>query len=91
MDILLEKRTADRGLFDRRFVQNIIQQHRQGHHDYGYIIWLLINLEHWIRVFVEREDVDLSPLPIDAMPKRKIPAFGLGTSQTSVRGEAASL
>jgi asparagine synthase (glutamine-hydrolysing) len=90
VDILFERRTADRGLFDRPFVRNIIQEHRQGHHDYGYIIWLLINLEHWIRVFVEGEDVDLSPLPIDAMMKRKIPACGLGTCQPSVRGIAAS-
>ena len=91
MNILLERRTADRGLFDPQFVQNIIQEHRQGHHDYGYVIWLLINLEHWIRIFVEGEDVDLSPQRIDAMTKRKIPAYGLITSHTSMRRGAASL
>lgn len=76
--ILCEKRTADRGLFDPQFVQNIIHEHRQGHHDYSYVIWLLINLEHWIRIFVEGESVDASPLSITSLPKRKIPAFGLG-------------
>jgi asparagine synthase (glutamine-hydrolysing) len=81
MDILSETRTAERGLFDHQVVQRIIQEHRQGLHDYGYIIWHLINLEHWIRIFVEGEDVDLSPLSIAALPKRKIPAFGLGTSR----------
>jgi asparagine synthase (glutamine-hydrolysing) len=81
VDILLEKRTADRGLFDRQFVQSIIQEHRQGHHDYGYVIWLLINLEHWIRIFVEGEDLDLSPPSIAALRKKKIPALGLGTSR----------
>jgi asparagine synthase (glutamine-hydrolysing) len=90
-DILLESRTADRGLFDPQFVQNIIHEHRQGRHDYGYIIWLLINLEHWIRMFVEGEDVDLSPQRIDAMRKRRIPAYALRTSHTSMHLEAASL
>jgi asparagine synthase (glutamine-hydrolysing) len=80
MDILLERRTAERGLFDRQFMQRIIQEHRQGRHDFSSIIWHLINLEHWIRIFVEGEDVDLSPLSIAALPKKKIPAFGLGTS-----------
>jgi hypothetical protein len=62
-------------------VQRIIEDHRQGHHDYGYLIWLLINLEHWIRIFVERENVDVSPLSITALPKKKIPAFGVETSK----------
>jgi asparagine synthase (glutamine-hydrolysing) len=80
-NILLEKRTAERGLFDPQFVQSIIQEHRQGHHDYGYLIWLLVNLEHWIRIFVEGENVDVSPLSITALPKKKIPTFGLRTSR----------
>ena len=45
-EILNEKRTADRGLFDPKSVQHIIREHRQGHHDYSYVIWLLINLKH---------------------------------------------
>jgi asparagine synthase (glutamine-hydrolysing) len=81
LEILLEKRTADRGLFDPKFVQRIIQNHRHGHHDYGYLIWHLINLEHWIRIFVEGESVDVSPLSLAALPKKKIPAVGVGTSK----------
>lgn len=81
MEILLERRTADRGLVDPRVVQNIIQEHRQGRHDYSYIIWLLINLEHWIRIFIEGQKVDVSPLSITTLAKQKIPAFGLGTSK----------
>jgi asparagine synthase (glutamine-hydrolysing) len=79
-NILFEKRTVERGLFDPQFVHTMIQEHRQGHHDYNYVIWLLINLEHWIRIFVERENVDVSPLSITSLPKKKIPAFGLGPS-----------
>jgi asparagine synthase (glutamine-hydrolysing) len=79
--ILGEKRTAERGLFEPDSVQRIIQEHRQGHHDYSYLIWLLINIEHWIRIFVEGENVDVSPLAITALPKRKIPAIGPGTSK----------
>jgi asparagine synthase (glutamine-hydrolysing) len=78
--ILGEKRTVDRGLFEPKSVLRIIHDHRQGHHDYGYLIWLLINLEHWIRIFVEREDVNVSPLSIASLRKRNIPASELGTS-----------
>lgn len=80
MNILLERRTADRGLFDRHVVQNMIEEHRQGHHDYSYVIWLLINLEHWIRIFIEGQNVDVSPLSITSLSKKKIPASSLGTS-----------
>ena len=79
--ILCEKRTSDRGLFDPKSVQRMIHAHRQGHHDYSYVLWLLLNLEHWIRIFVEGENVDVSPLSIAALPKNKIPAFGLGASK----------
>jgi asparagine synthase (glutamine-hydrolysing) len=88
-NILLEKRTADRSLFDPRFVQNIVQAHRRGHADYGYVIWLLINLEHWIRIFVEGENLDVSPQRIDGMTKRKLPAYGLSATRTSMRRGAA--
>jgi asparagine synthase (glutamine-hydrolysing) len=81
LSILFEKRTAERGLFDPKFVQSIVENHRRGHHDYGYAIWYLINLEHWIRIFVEGESVDLSQPSIAALPKKKIPAFGLDTSK----------
>ena len=79
--ILYEKRTAERGLFDPKSVQRIMEDHRRGHHDYGYVIWLLINLEHWIRIFVEGDSVDVSPPSLTALPKKKIPAFGLGASR----------
>jgi asparagine synthase (glutamine-hydrolysing) len=76
MDILMERRTVERGLFNQQFVQSIIQEHRQGHHNFSYIIWNLINLEHWIRIFTEGDKVDLSPASIATLPKRKIPAAG---------------
>jgi asparagine synthase (glutamine-hydrolysing) len=90
LGLLFERRTVDRGLFDREFVQNIIQEHRRGHHDYGYLIWLMINLEHWIRIFIEGEDVSLSSVPIGPMTRRKLPASGLASSSAPVLRGAAS-
>jgi asparagine synthase (glutamine-hydrolysing) len=69
--ILFEKRTAERGLFDPHFVQIIMREHRQGHHDHSYLIWLLINLEHWIRIFVEGEQMDSSTPPKKCNVERK--------------------
>jgi asparagine synthase (glutamine-hydrolysing) len=78
ISILLEKRTIARGLFDHKFVQRIIHEHRKGHHDFSSILWHLINLEHWIRVFIERDEVDLSPTSIAALQKNWIRAKGSG-------------
>jgi asparagine synthase (glutamine-hydrolysing) len=73
MDILFEKRTMERGLFEQGYVRDITQAHRQGSYNFSATIWNLINLEHWIRIFIEGEQVDLSSHE-ETLPRARIPS-----------------
>src|ERR1700754_4642541 len=53
--LLLESRTQERGLFEKKAVQKLLAEHRQGRRDNTNRIWRLINLEIWHRVFVDGE------------------------------------
>jgi asparagine synthase (glutamine-hydrolysing) len=53
--MLLEGRTLERGLFRREAVQRLFTEHRAKHRDHGNRIWRLLNLETWMRVYLDRE------------------------------------
>lgn len=80
LNILFEKRTQERGLFDAKIVRRYIKEHRVGYHSFGSLIWYLINLEHWIRIFVEGDEVDLSPLSLASLRKGRLTSSGNGAS-----------
>jgi len=52
---LLEPRTTARGLFRREVIQRLFAEHRAQHRDHGNRIWRLLNLETWMRVFLDGE------------------------------------
>ncbi|MBV9573443.1 MAG: asparagine synthase (glutamine-hydrolyzing) [Acidobacteriales bacterium] len=53
--MLLEPRSVARGLFKPKEVSRIFSEHRGGAHDHGNRLWRLINLETWMRVFLDGE------------------------------------
>ena len=57
--LLMEPRSASRGLFKMENVRQLFSEHRERMHDHGDRIWRLLNLELWHRVFI---DGDSSPL-----------------------------
>jgi hypothetical protein len=48
----------ERGLFQHRELVRLTSEHRSGAADHGERLWLLVNLEIWHRVFLERESAD---------------------------------
>ena len=56
--MLLEPRTADRGLFKMDVVKQLFAEHRTGHRDHGNRIWRLLNLELWQRVCLDGEAIE---------------------------------
>jgi len=52
---LLGPRTTARGLFRREVIQRLFAQHRARRRDHGNRIWRLLNLETWMRVFLDGE------------------------------------
>jgi asparagine synthase (glutamine-hydrolysing) len=54
-EFVLSPRATRRGLFQPSEVARLAEEHRSGAADHGERLWLLVNLEIWHRVFVERE------------------------------------
>jgi asparagine synthase (glutamine-hydrolysing) len=51
--MLLEPRTTARGIFKRDVIHRLFAEHRARYRDHGNRIWRLLNLETWMRVFLD--------------------------------------
>ena len=54
-EILLSDRACARGLFRTGFVEKLIQEHRSGARNRRLVLWTLLCLEWWHRIFVDGE------------------------------------
>ena len=54
-DILLDRRSRQRGVIDTRAVEELLQAHADGRTDAGDRLWSLLNLELWFRTFIDGE------------------------------------
>jgi len=54
-EFVLSPRARSRELFQPNEVARLAEEHRSGAADHGERLWLLVNLEIWHRVFLERE------------------------------------
>lgn len=52
-DILLDRRTRERGLLDAATVTALLDDHAAGRRDHGQRIWALLTLEVWHRLFID--------------------------------------
>ncbi len=52
-DVLLEKRTHERGYFRPASVERLLDEHDRGTWDHGHKIWSLLCLEFWHRTFID--------------------------------------
>jgi asparagine synthase (glutamine-hydrolysing) len=62
-DVLLDRRTRERGILDARAVDQLLQDHARGATEGGDRIWTLLNLELWYRTFIDRQGVQSLPAP----------------------------
>jgi asparagine synthase (glutamine-hydrolysing) len=56
-DVLLDRRTRERGVIDPTATERLLEQHRLGRTDGWDRLWMLLNLELWFRTFVDGEGV----------------------------------
>jgi asparagine synthase (glutamine-hydrolysing) len=56
-EFVLSPRATNRGLFQPKEMARLAEEHRTGAADHSERLWLLLNLEIWHRVFIEREGV----------------------------------
>lgn len=52
-DVLLDRRTRERGLIDPAAAADLIDSHADGRRDGSDAIWSLMNLELWYRTFID--------------------------------------
>ena len=50
---LSDKKTLERGYFEKSAVENLLSEHRSGRRDHAHALWLLWMLELWHRKFVD--------------------------------------
>ena len=62
-DVLLDRRTQQRGLMNAGAVTALLQDHRTGRRNGGDAIWALLNLELWYRTFIDGDGVQTLPAP----------------------------
>jgi asparagine synthase (glutamine-hydrolysing) len=58
-DVLLDRRAAERGLFDQPAVERMLARHQSGAAPAGDAIWSLLNLELWYRTAIDGAGVQV--------------------------------
>ncbi len=54
-DVLLSRKTIQRGYFRSAAIADLIERHQKGYGDHSHELWALFMFELWNRVFVDRE------------------------------------
>jgi asparagine synthase (glutamine-hydrolysing) len=57
--LLLDPRSLERGILMPELVGRVVDEHVRGRRDHGELLWGLVNLEVWHRLFVDRDRVGL--------------------------------
>jgi asparagine synthase (glutamine-hydrolysing) len=63
-DVLLDRRTRQRGLTDGNAVAALLRDHRDGRRNGSDAIWALLNLELWYRTFIDGNGVQTLSAPL---------------------------
>jgi asparagine synthase (glutamine-hydrolysing) len=63
-EVLLDRRTRERGLFDTPAVDMLLRDHADGRTEGGDRLWSLLNLELWHRTFIDGEGVQTLANPV---------------------------
>ena len=59
--VLLDRRSRQRGLINPAAVSRLLERHRDGQCAGGDAIWALLNLELWYRTFIDRDGIQTLP------------------------------
>jgi asparagine synthase (glutamine-hydrolysing) len=58
-DILLDRRTRERGIIEPQAVEQLMTAHASGRQEGADAIWSLLNLELWYRTFIDGQGVQV--------------------------------
>ena len=66
-EYVLSERTVARAIFDRRAVQQMVDEHQQGMKNHADRLWALITFEVWLRQFMDGEKGEVKDL-VETVP-----------------------
>jgi asparagine synthase (glutamine-hydrolysing) len=72
-DVLLDRRTRQRGLIEPAAVERLLDAHRAGRRAGADAIWALLNLELWFRTFIDGQGIQTLSAPPTASTSRSGP------------------
>jgi asparagine synthase (glutamine-hydrolysing) len=58
INLFKESRFAQLGLFNPRYMQQLLDEHLAGRKDHSFRLWILLNLEIWYRLYFEQQSVE---------------------------------
>jgi asparagine synthase (glutamine-hydrolysing) len=64
-EYVLSERAMGRGLFEEKFVRNLVERHQSGGENHSERLWSLVNFEMWQRRFMDGEDAGDVPLNLE--------------------------
>jgi asparagine synthase (glutamine-hydrolysing) len=53
--ILLSDRARERGVLRPEFIERLLEEHRRGESDRRLVLWTLLCVEWWHRIFIDGE------------------------------------
>ncbi|MEQ1729810.1 MAG: asparagine synthase-related protein, partial [Vicinamibacterales bacterium] len=62
-DVLLDRRTRERGVIDAAATTRLLADHQSGRIDGWDRIWMLLNLELWFRTFIDGDGIQTLAAP----------------------------
>jgi hypothetical protein len=79
-DVLLDRRSRERGLLRPDAVTRLLDDHRAGRRAGGDAVWALLNLELWYRTFIDGDGIQTLSQPgrLNAAPASEYVGAGLG-------------
>jgi asparagine synthase (glutamine-hydrolysing) len=63
-EILNDRKTKQRGIFDIKFINKLLNEHKLGYRGHHQRLWSLINLELWFRTFYDRSFSATGPISL---------------------------
>jgi asparagine synthase (glutamine-hydrolysing) len=51
--VVAESRFVSQGIFEHRYVSELVDQHLAGKRDHNFRLWVILNLEIWHRLYIE--------------------------------------
>lgn len=74
-NLVKQSRFVEAGIFDRSYVNKLVNEHISGKADHNFRLWILINLEIWYRLYFENETVETMSEFIDRLKFSRIPGL----------------